>query len=122
MKTMLLGAIAAAALTLPAAAFDNSTCSTFLVGSWAMATPPAPGAMMTMKFGDDGVLTMEMTNEGKTEKQEGTWTAKPGDAAEQCKVTATEKGQAEKPGDTAVVTVKDDDTIAFADMGEFKRQ
>lgn len=121
MKMVLGAAIAAAAFTVPAAAFDNSTCPTFLVGKWAMTVPEGTGSL-TMNFGDGGVMTMDMTHDGKTDTMTGTWTAAAGDSPDQCKVTATEKGQAEKPGDTTTATVKDDNTIVLGEMGEFKRQ
>lgn len=120
MKRILFGALAVATLAVPASAFDNTTCGTFLVGKWAMSMPDGSGGL-AMTLADGGVITMDTTMGGKTETMEGTWSAKAG-APEHCTLTAIEKGQSEKPGDTIDVTVKAEDTITVGELGDFKRQ
>lgn len=128
MKRIVIALAAAGTLTASAAAFDNSTCSTFLVGAWKAdltaggAESGAPGLTVTFVFAADGKATMTMSGGGESDSQNATWKAAPGTTADQCLLTAVQEGSTESPNDTTAVTVKDENTIAIPNFGDLKRQ
>ena len=112
-------AVLAGCLVLPAAAFDNASCRTFLTGSWATeAQQQVNGRTATIKarssYAVDGSFfqTMHAEIEGMPPqdlKREGSWDAGPGAAPDACRVTLTPKGE---DAHTIELTVVDENTVA----------
>lgn len=128
MKRIIATLAAAGALTMSAAAFDNSTCATFLVGTWTQDLPAgvvdddAPPMVVEMILAEDGQATLLMKEEdGTVRTDKATWSAKAGAAADQCDLTAA-RGKEARPQDTSPVTVKDTNTISYFKFTDMKRQ
>lgn len=118
----LIAAAAALAAIAPAAAFDNTTCKAFLVGTWeaSVATEMSgqPGRISTRAVYDaDGdfsaIVHIEphgMTPE--TQTLAGTWDAAPGPSNDSCNASVATGGREQT--DTVLIvldvnTVRDED-------------
>lgn len=120
---------AACLLAGPAAAFDNTKCEEFLVGKWAYVDKNDDGSSSTetvvfdaaKTFTYQRVRTSADGQAGEPRTQAGTWTAKPGSAADACLVTikATDS-QGEESEEFKIV---DDATFSMDDGDDvYKRQ
>ena len=129
MKTLFCAAATALLLATPAAAFDTSTCKSFLTGTWNSEGEAAMGDhTMLVKthsvYKSDGTFTatqsMEMPGEAPMSQQlSGAWDAKPGPTADSCEasVTANEFGTR-----SVVLTVVDENTVKDPNGRESHRQ
>jgi hypothetical protein len=118
MMKLLLGAAAACVLVAPAAAFDNTTCKTFLAGAWEMTIDQDAGGQMahvevSSLYNEDGTFaqTMKVTIGGVAQPDNartGTWDAGPGPTADTCEATLTPTGEAAQK---VVLTVVDENSV-----------
>jgi hypothetical protein len=117
-----LCAAALVAFASPAAAFDNTTCKTFLAGTWDgggehdMGGQKATVATHSV-YNTDGTFTssqtMEMAGQQPMSRTiSGTWDAKPGPSADTCEASIT---AAEIGTQSVVLTVIDDNTVKGPD-------
>jgi hypothetical protein len=118
--------VAAFALTGAAAAFDTSTCGTFLAATWA-TEPVTKGRHVTrfvMSLGSDGTyfITIEDSEDGgpvdTTKLLDGPWSAKAGSAAESCTLTLGEGSSAT----ISELTVNDETSITSSDGTLYRKQ
>lgn len=127
MKVQIIAATAALlAFVAPAAAFefDNSTCKTYLTGTWD-STMEREGAVVTNHsvYNEDGTFTVAQTmsmggGPEQARRLTGTWDAKPGPAADSCEASMV---AAEIGTQTVVLTVIDENTVKGPDGGISKR-
>ena len=114
MKKLLAGAVTALAFAAPAAAFDNTTCKTFLAGAWEMTMEEGANKVeVHSNYAEDGTFTqtMKITAGGVAQpdmNRKGTWDAGPGPSADTCEATLTPDGE---PADKIVLTVVDDNSV-----------
>jgi hypothetical protein len=126
---IVLCAAALIAVASPAAAFDNTTCKTFLAGTWdGGGEHDMGGQKATVKthstYRTDGSFTSEQSMEmagqtPMTRSISGTWDAKPGPAADSCEASITAVGLGATPTESGtmsvVLTVIDDNTVRGPD-------
>lgn len=129
MKTLFCAAATALLFVAPAAAFDNSTCKTFLTGTWNSEGEAEMGDHKMMVkthsvYKADGTFTatqsMEMPGQAPMSQDiSGAWDAKPGSTADSCEasVTANEFGTR-----SVMLTVVDENTVKDPNGRESKRQ
>lgn len=120
MKRVLVAAAAALAFAAPAAAFefDNSTCKTFLIGTWdggGAVTREGQTATVTTHsvYNEDGTFTTSQTmvlggGAPQSRDLKGTWDAKAGPEADSCEASITPEGMAAM---AIVLKVLDENTV-----------
>ena len=111
-----------AAFASPAAAFDNTTCKSFLTGTWdiSITTDLAgrPGRIATRAVYDadgDFSATVQIVPEGlapETQTLAGTWDAAPGPSTDSCNASVATGGRDQK--DTILI-VLDTNTVQTED-------
>lgn len=122
MKTVMLAGLASLALLTPAQAFDNTTCKTFLAGTWNITAEIEQNGQKYNYQGHsvytpEGTLTQhrKLISGDKVVQEtdvKGTWDAKPGAAADECEVTLTLEGQ---PAKVITATVVDENSVKGPD-------
>lgn len=124
----LIAAAGFAALVSPASAFDNTTCKSFLTGTWDMSVTTdlggRPGLIATRAvYGADGDFsaTVQITPQGlspETQTLAGTWDAAPGPSNDSCNASVATGGRDQT--DTVLI-VLDTNTVQTEDGATARR-
>jgi len=124
----LIAATALVALGSSASAFDNTTCKSFLTGTWEMSVATEmggrPGRIATRAIYDadgDFSATVQIEPEGlapETQTLAGTWDAAPGPSTDSCNASVATGGRDQK--DTVLI-VLDANTVRSEDGATARR-
>ena len=126
-RTLTAG-LALVALASSASAFDNTTCKSFLTGTWEMSVATEmggrPGRIATRAIyaaGGDFSATVQIEPEGlapETQTLAGTWDAAPGPSTDSCNASVATGGRDQK--DTILI-VLDANTVRSEDGATARR-